>query len=111
MEFKNLTPHDVNIELSDGSIYRIPKSDIVARLAQTDTPLCPINGVTCVTRRYLQSNLPEFKPNVLLIVSQMVAASKPLRKDLYYPGEMKRDSEGRIITGPDARCLQLCQVP
>ena len=112
MQFKNLTPHDVNVETANGFIVRIPKSEgAPTRLKQVDVNPFDVNGVPCVVRQYEQDNLPKQEEGILLIVSQMVAAANPMRRDLFYPGDMKRDLEGRIIVGIDARCLQLCQVP
>lgn len=50
--------------------------------------------------------LPARQQDVLLIVSRMVAAALPQRRDLVFPYDVMRDSEGHPIG-----CRALGQVP
>lgn len=93
----NLTPHEINIHLADGSIRSIPSSG-EARVASTSTPLPPFDGVPLVRNTYgAVTGLPAFVEGTLLIVSAMVASALPYRTDLASPGALVRDPEGRII--------------
>src|SRR5574343_221823 len=114
MKFINLTPHTVKIELPDGTLYGI-LSEGLARCGQIDTN--PREAIIenvdsdCVavrvfTRSYgTVEGLPDSKPGIGYIVSQIVAQALPTRFDLFFPGDLLRDENGNIIG-----CKNLCQV-
>jgi hypothetical protein len=100
MKIVNMTPHVVNIEgfepfASEGSI----------RLDQKDVEAGDLNGIPVVIRSYSAGALPPADPNKAFIVSQMVAAAFPERRDFYYPGDLIRNEAGQIVG-----CKNLCQV-
>lgn len=104
IRFENLTPHPVRVRQ-----YTFPKSDNPVRL---DEKKDQITGTTLgkypspvYKVEYGRGNLPPRKKYTGYIVSQMVAAAFPNRDDLYYPGDMIRDDQGRI-TG----CESLYQI-
>lgn len=90
---RNFTPHVINIV--DGP--SIP-SDGVARCTQQDIPVAVIDGVQ-VTHQVFGDvvGLPDPQDGVFLIVSRLVAAACPDRKDLLVPGPLVRDNAGQPI--------------
>ena len=110
-EFKNLTPHAVVIyrkqsALVDHATITIPPSGTIARVGSSDEPcetlggFIPFHGnvlVDTVRTVYGEvAGLPAPCPNTILIVSGMVAQHSP-REDVFSPGPLVRDSEGRPI--------------
>ena len=101
MKIINLTPHSVTLCGEDGSIT-IEPSGVVARVATTQCTIGDYNGVPIVIETIGQvSNLPDEAQNVCYIVSRLVAQAECLRRDLYFPTNLLRDSQGRI-TGAGA---------
>lgn len=98
MELINLTPHTINVVVSDGNIIDIPVSGIVARCSQSNELVGEINGIP-VSRQIFGEvvDLPEAKEGVAFIVSRLVASACPERKDLLIPGPLVRDDEGRPV--------------
>ena len=100
----NLTPHDIVILFEDGTILKVPTSGTVARVASTNDTVggvmteggtIPIKAVS-----YGEvTGLPEYDPDksVFYLVSSLVAARVPDRRDVLVPGDFVRDEKGNII--------------
>ena len=101
MELVNLTPHEVAIETYCGEspmTLRIPPSGTVARVATVPQEEGKTDGVRFVSQSYgATEGLPKFNPDTALIVSAMVRAANPDRKDICSPADMIRDEQGRIV--------------
>lgn len=97
MNFVNLTPHALNIVQSDGSVYALPPSGQVARVATTRTVVNEIDGIEIYETKFGEvEGLPERNGQDLLIVSALVA-QRANRADVYSPGELVRDGDGKVI--------------
>lgn len=99
MNFKNLTPHNINIVLPNGSVKTIMPCGAVARCEQFEEKAFDIkfDGADIpVTKQSFGevTYLPEPEDGVYYIVSRLVAAACPDRKDLVIPGPLVRDPEG-----------------
>jgi hypothetical protein len=108
----NCTPHEIVLVGEDGNVaLRIPPSGIVARVREEVTacgavtvcpggPLTPGVEVTLVKRAWGPiEGLPAPQFRTIFIVSSLVAqaAWAQGRRDVVAPGELVRDSEGRVI--------------
>jgi len=92
---RNLTPHVVNL-LIDGTWEAIPSEGVVPRVSKKQEIIS--EGPIRIVREIFGEiqNLPE--PNGdLLIVSQLCCAAAPDRTDLFFPTDLVRDEEGRIV--------------
>lgn len=100
-EFKNLTPHMLNIIAADGStIYNIaPEGNgNIARVSSISNIVGTINGINISQQTFGEvSGLPAAEDGVVLIVSRMVKDRCSDRNDVMVPGAPVRDAEGRII--------------
>lgn len=97
MNFVNLTPHALNIVQADGSVYTLPPSGQVARVATTRTVVNEIDGVEIYETQFEQvEGLPERNEQDLLIVSALVA-QRANRADVYSPGELVRNDAGQVV--------------
>jgi hypothetical protein len=106
VELVNLTPHRLNILTPDGTLV-IEPSGTVARVATLTRPgptLLPDGikqgqiGIPTVFTRYGEiEDLPRPHVGTTFIVSGMVAALVPHRADVYSPGPLVRDDNGRPI--------------
>ena len=96
--FINLTPHVLNVICNDGTVIDIPTSGIVARCAQDNEVVDTINGIS-VTKQTFGSvtGLPESQRGTYYVVSRLVAAACPERKDLFIPGPLVRNDKGQPI--------------
>lgn len=74
INFTNLTPHDVNVILNDGTQIVFPKTGIVPRASEVRENLEPINGIPVVKISYGQVEcLPtDLDKNGFYIVSMLV---------------------------------------
>ena len=100
----NLTPHDITILFEDGTILKVPASGTVARVASTNDTVggvmteggtIPIKAVS-----YGEvTGLPDYDPDKAqyFLVSSLVAARVPDRRDVLVPGDFVRDEKGNII--------------
>jgi hypothetical protein len=107
-KFVNATPHTLNIVCADGSIREIVPSGIVPRLAQTREISHVLDGIEIFQVRmgalewgWIPSGMPDEDEDIVYIVSRMVLdsvlESNPDRGDLLAPGELVRDSSGKVI--------------
>ena len=97
MKAINLTPHAITV---CGVI--IQPSGIVARVAATTVNAGEtiIDGVRIHVNRVeygMVENLPEPEHGTIYIVSGLVAGRCKDRDDVFYPGNLVRDNEGRVI--------------
>lgn len=99
MKWMNCTPHDINIVREDGApVTTIHRSGVVARVTTSVTYCGEIGGVDTYKSVLGEvENLPEYASDVNIVVSGMVRAAVPGRDDLYQPGKLIRDSNGRPI--------------
>lgn len=96
--FVNLTPHDVTVIKGNGQSMTIPKSGDVARCSQTRKDVDQINDIMLsVTQFGDVEGLPEPRWGVWFIVSALVRAGVPHRKDVLSPGALVRDDAGNVI--------------
>ena len=93
----NLTPHTVTIAgLSvppDGRIPRLREETRTVGHVEVDGHTLPVTETTLGALE----GLPDPEDGVAYIVSRMVAEAAPHRHDLYFPGRLLRDSEGRVV--------------
>jgi DNA-directed RNA polymerase subunit RPC12/RpoP len=98
----NLTPHDINIECQEAI-----KSSGICRVSETIENAGNFAGIQLIKKSFSKiENLPERMIGVKYVVSIIVAmaAKEPInydeqgeRDDLLLPGEIIRDSDGKII--------------
>ena len=104
-KIRNFTPHSVNLFDGDSQVATFP-SQGVARVSVSTVSLPPLtvdlDGVE-VTIPFMATELgsveglPDATPGVVLVVSRIVAAACPNRKDLVVPDDLVRDSQGRVV--------------
>jgi len=99
MKFKNLTPHTLNIlDREENPVMEIPPSGEVARVFVSYRKVEEINGIPIFSASYGEIvNLPEPEPGTCFIVSGMVKSAVPNRLDVFSPGELVRDENGKPI--------------
>lgn len=96
MEIKNCTPHEINVVREDGTVLSIPASGIIPRCSQSEEKIMSLEGIAITRQTFGDAvNLPPETPGVFLVVSRMVAAAVPGRKDLLVPGPLVRDENGQ----------------
>lgn len=100
----NLTPHEITIIDRKGDDLIIRPDGRVARLSVSRETLSAVtvDGFELAVSRPVMGTpegVPDQQEGTLLIVSALVAAHPSLsgRADIFSPGELLRDSEGRII--------------
>ena len=99
----NLTPHNVNIVLDDGTIVTIERSGMVARCAQTTVQAGQIQysdsiSIPVSISKYGEVvDLPEPDGKHYYIVSRLIMNACQDRSDLLCPNELVRDDDGNII--------------
>jgi hypothetical protein len=97
MKIVNLMPHACNVLNEDGSPRAtIPPSGLIARVTATSTPVSAVEidgaQVMIVTTTFGETTgLPSSEDGVLYVVSGLLAAANPHRKDLLVPGDQVRD--------------------
>lgn len=97
MLIKNLTPHTVNL-LINGEFVEYPPEGVVPRISTQEVPIeggYPFEAVKVLYGDI--QDLPDPEEGVALIVSKMCADARPHRKDLWYPTNLVRDDQGRIV--------------
>lgn len=105
----NFTPHAVRLLRPDGTLHQIFESRGIARAAETNDPLPPLewnpfgdcgmhDHLPLVARTFGGvTGLPEPKSGVAYIVSQIVADACPDRTDLLVPALVDRGPDGQVI--------------
>ena len=98
MKFVNLTPHEINIYSGEELVKTVPASGTVARCSQREEVLGKIDGIFITKQVFGEVyGLPDQEEGVAYIVSRIVEEALPMRDDLYIPGPMVRDENGRVI--------------
>lgn len=99
MAFVNLTPHSIVVVRDDGNgNITIPPSGQIARCAQISSPAGQYEGVPLVNAKFGPvEGLPDGVPGLVFIVSALVRAAMPGRRDLASPGDQVRDADGRVV--------------
>jgi len=96
MSIVNLTPHELNIHDADGGVITVTPSGTVARVSTTTVPAGDVEGIPTYSVEYGEvKGLPEPGDDTL-VVSGLVAAACP-RDDVFSPGELIRDEQGRPV--------------
>jgi len=101
VEVVNLTPHPLTIERTDGTVASIPASGLVARLAvsrEVRPALKTTVGEFAVSAPKMGEleGLPEPEAGKIYVVSALVADAAQ-RADVFSPGELLRDTDGKIV--------------
>lgn len=97
MKILNCTPHNLRIITPKGTIT-LPKSEIQIRVDITEKEWGEINEIPImISKKGQTTGLPEYDPNVLLVVSQVVKDANPSRSDLLHPHLLVRDEDGQIV--------------
>ena len=96
----NLCPHTIDILDEAGfTALTVAPSGTVARVSQREEAV-NFPDIPCrVTRQVFGEvvDLPDATPGVAFIVSRLVAAACPERKDLLIPGPLVRDESGNPV--------------
>ena len=103
----NLTPHTLNVISRNGIVVDIPSTGL-ARVSSTRVVCGITNGITLYSERYGNvEGLPAPCENTIYIVSRPVATALvgSDRNDIYVPGELIRDEQGRPIGCKGFSCL------
>jgi hypothetical protein len=110
----NKTPHPLNLVNLQGDVVIIAPTLPAARVEAPRTGIDPVAGfpVSYVTLGKVV-DLPEPQPDTIYVVSSMVLDRVPDRVDVFAPGELIRDDDGRVIgangltaTAPNAKTLR-----
>lgn len=97
MTIKNLTPHVLNVYTTN-KVIDIPPDGVVPRCRQFEESVFWTDGIQITRQTYGEvENLPEKEDGVLLVVSRLVAAACPDRKDLLIPGPLVRNEQGQPV--------------
>lgn len=97
MKVINLTPHAITV-----CGMTIKPSGVVARVTTDNVKYgdIAIDGIMIPVNRVeygMVENLPEPEQGTIYIVSGLVAGRCKDRDDVFYPGNLVRDNEGRVI--------------
>lgn len=113
MQILNLTPHTINIHNADGSVrVDVAPSGLVARVATSRVQTGEVNGLPIFTTSFGEvTGLPDPHPEVMLVVSGLVAGHPAVRTrgDVFSPGDLIRDENGQpmgcrgLTRAPEAR--------
>lgn len=118
MQLINLTPHAISLYDRNGERHEVAPSGQIARVAQTredrpafqlDDPISPDgDGISRFDTNYSTfgqvEGLPEPEKGVAYLVSALVMSAVPDRTDVFAPGELLRDAEGRVIGARGLSC-------
>lgn len=100
---RNLTPHQLDIVVEDGTVARLPSEGPAPRVLVDRTNPRTVSTqlgqvtITTTTSSSDATAMPDPKPGVLLVVSRTVADAAPHRTDLLVPDQLVRDRAGRVI--------------
>lgn len=99
MQIINLTPHAIDIYLEDADNIRIYPDGTVARLETSTEVIGEVDGIPITQTSFGPiTGLPEIKTtDTIYIVSSLIAQACQNRSDVYFPNEIIRDDQGRII--------------
>lgn len=91
-KFVNLTPHAIHLNGEE-----IPASGKVVRVEESVETIKPGFQRFTQNTRSVQNQLPDQKLGTFLIVSEMVLRHCNHRGDVVAPGDLIRDSGGRVV--------------
>ena len=99
MKLVNLTPHVLKIYNEyEELVATIPPSGDIARVSVTRAQDGRVGNIPLFRTTYgTVEGLPGAEPDTLYIVSGMVRAAVPHRSDVWQPGELLRDANGRPV--------------
>ena len=98
----NLTPHDPLVVIGEaGHELVLAREASPARLAEEQSPTGTLwwggDRVPIFEQRYgAPEGLPSPRPDVYLVVSQLVVTANPERQDLLFPVNLVRDPSGTV---------------
>lgn len=96
--FVNLTPHVVHIQPEGKPGFSVAPHGILARCTERTVKVGDADGVPLVIKEYGEvTDLPEPQEGVLYIVSMLVRLARPERNDIASPGDLIRDTDGKIV--------------
>lgn len=96
MKFINLTPHNINV-VTNGQTFSFPSNGL-ARVSTKQVQIGDINGIPIFSTEYGQvEGLPDQEDGTIFIVSTLVRAQVPHRKDVFSPKGLVRDENGAVI--------------
>lgn len=94
----NMTPHEVVVVSKEGETLKVFPSEGMIRLSMKTVEVGEIGGIRLTKTEYGEpEGLPGQTDGVYYIVSTMIKAACPDRKDLLVPAEQVRDEAGRIV--------------
>jgi hypothetical protein len=94
----NATPHAVKVVDDNGSVVKEFPPEILVRVSSSTEVIGTLAGVPISHTTYGDvEGLPEEAQGVYYIVSAMVRAALPDRKDLLVPSQQVRDDAGRVV--------------
>ena len=97
MIITNLTPHDINVVLEDGSTETFYRSGTIARVAQKQAKRFVKDGIVFYDSSFGEvQDLPPEAADTIYIVSSIVKSAAPERKDLVVPCNFVRNEAGQI---------------
>jgi hypothetical protein len=102
MAIKNLTPHEVKVQMADGTQTVFTPTGTVARVKSVPVPDGEIEGFPCVKTMWGEvENLPDPEDGVFYLVSSLVLARVSGRSDCVAPDTSPsgaiRDENNQII--------------
>lgn len=98
MIWVNLTPHDVVLLLPYAEPRVIKRSGSIARVSVTQDTFDFIEDIPIKKQHYSAViGLPEPVEGTGYIVSSLAAQACPDRKDLYFPIDLVRDTNGNVV--------------
>ena len=110
VELVNFTPHRVTLFGTDGNFSLEPEPTTPrCDITRTSTGTVIFDGVTIPITESIIGEAPVLQdavPGRILIVSRIVAESRPDRRDLVFPDDLTRDETG-AVNG----CRALAKVP
>jgi hypothetical protein len=95
----NCTPHDINVFLEDGSMVVLPKSNAPARCGEVISSADYTTLEVQIVRKKFGDieNLPDPVEGIFYVVSAIIKAAAPYRKDLLLVNDTVRNEKGVII--------------
>lgn len=98
MNWVNLTPHDVVLLLPYTDPRVIKRNGGIARVSITQDTTGFIEDIPIKKQHFsVVQGLPEPVEGVGYIVSSLIAQACPDRKDLYFPVDLVRDNNGKVV--------------
>ncbi len=111
MAVVNLTPHEVTVVDEHARVIRSWRgSNDPARVEAVRVHLKEVEGVPLLSEKRTRARLPEPVEGVWFIVSSVVSAAHPERRDLLVPSDLVRDDKG-VVTGCRSFVLTCARTP